>query len=44
MALPTIDTPRYELTLPSQDIKVQFRPFHSKRRKDTFNGYGIQRQ
>jgi hypothetical protein len=33
MALPTIDTPRYELTLPSQDIKVQFRPFIVKEEK-----------
>ena len=44
MALPTIETPRYELTLPSQDIKVQYRPFPSQRRKDTLNGYGIKRQ
>jgi len=27
MALPKIETPTYELTLPSQDIKVQYRPF-----------------
>ena len=33
MALPTIDIPRYELTLPSQDIKVQFRPFLVKEEK-----------
>ena len=33
MALPTIETPRYELTLPSQDIKVQFRPFLVKEEK-----------
>ena len=33
MALPKIDTPRYELTLPSQDIKVQFRPFLVKEEK-----------
>jgi len=33
MALPTIDTPRYELTLPSQDIKVQYRPFLVKEEK-----------
>ena len=33
MALPTIDTPRYELTLPSQDIKVQYRPFIVKEEK-----------
>ena len=33
MALPIIETPRYELTLPSQDIKVQFRPFLVKEEK-----------
>ena len=33
MALPKIDTPRYELTLPSQDVKVQFRPFLVKEEK-----------
>ena len=33
MALPKIETPRYELTLPSQDIKVQFRPFLVKEEK-----------
>jgi hypothetical protein len=33
MALPSIDTPRYELTLPSQDIKVQYRPFIVKEEK-----------
>ena len=33
MALPTIETPRYELTLPSQDVKVQFRPFLVKEEK-----------
>ena len=33
MALPTIETPRYELTLPSQDIKVQYRPFLVKEEK-----------
>ena len=33
MALPSIDTPRYELTLPSQDIKVQYRPFLVKEEK-----------
>ena len=33
MALPKIDTPTYELTLPSQDIKVKFRPFLVKEEK-----------
>ena len=33
MALPTIETPRYELTLPSQDVKVQYRPFLVKEEK-----------
>ena len=33
MALPIIETPRYELTLPSQDTKVQYRPFLVKEEK-----------
>ena len=33
MALPTIDTPRYELTLPSSDVQVQYRPFVVKEEK-----------
>jgi copper chaperone CopZ len=33
MALPTIETPRYELTLPSTDVNVQFRPFLVKEEK-----------
>ena len=33
MALPKIDTPTYELTLPSQDAKVKFRPFLVKEEK-----------
>ena len=33
MALPTIDTPRYELTLPSSDVIVQYRPFVVKEEK-----------
>ena len=33
MALPVIETPTYELTLPSQDIKVSFRPFLVKEEK-----------
>lgn len=33
MALPIIETPTYELTLPSQDIKVKFRPFLVKEEK-----------
>ena len=37
MALPKIETPTYELSLPSQDIKVKFRPF-SKRRESVVDG------
>ena len=33
MALPIVETPRYELTLPSSDTKVQFRPFLVKEEK-----------
>ena len=33
MALPSVEIPRYELTLPSQDIIVQFRPFLVKEEK-----------
>jgi len=33
MALPKVETPQYELTLPSQDIKVKFRPFLVKEEK-----------
>ena len=33
MALPKVETPRFELTLPSQDIKVKFRPFLVKEEK-----------
>ena len=33
MALPIVDTPRYELTLPSTDIKVEYRPFLVKEEK-----------
>ena len=33
MALPIVETPRYELTLPSKDVKVQFRPFVVKEEK-----------
>ena len=33
MVLPIVETPTYELTLPSQDIKVQFRPFIVKEEK-----------
>ena len=33
MALPVVDTPRYELTLPSTDVKVQYRPFLVKEEK-----------
>ena len=33
MALPIVETPRYELTLPSQETKVQYRPFLAKEEK-----------
>jgi len=33
MALPKIDVPRYELLLPSTDMKVQYRPFTVKEEK-----------
>ena len=33
MTLPSIETPRYELTLPSTDLKVQYRPFLVKEEK-----------
>ncbi len=33
MALPKIETPTYELTLPSQDLKVKYRPFLVKEEK-----------
>ena len=33
MALPIIEVPRYELTLPSRDVQVQFRPFVVKEEK-----------
>ena len=33
MALPIIENPRYELTLPSTDVQVQFRPFVVKEEK-----------
>lgn len=33
MALPSVEVPRYELTLPSQDVKIQFRPFLVKEEK-----------
>ena len=33
MALPKIDAPTYELTLPSTDVKVKFRPFLVKEEK-----------
>ena len=33
MALPKIETPTYELTLPSQDIQVKYRPFLVKEEK-----------
>ena len=33
MTLPIIENPRYELTLPSSDVQVQFRPFVVKEEK-----------
>ena len=33
MALPKIETPTYELTLPSQDTKIKYRPFLVKEEK-----------
>ena len=33
MTLPIVETPRYELTLPSGDVKVQYRPFLVKEEK-----------
>ena len=33
MPLPTISTPTYELTLPSSDRKIKFRPFSVKEEK-----------
>lgn len=33
MTLPRVDVPTYELTLPSQDLKVKFRPFLVKEEK-----------
>ena len=33
MTLPTIETQTYELTLPSADVKVKYRPFLVKEEK-----------
>ena len=33
MTLPSIETPRYELTLPSTDKVIQYRPFLVKEEK-----------
>ena len=33
MALPKVEVPTYELTLPSHDIKVKYRPFLVKEEK-----------
>jgi hypothetical protein len=33
MALPILETPTYELTLPSADMKVKYRPFLVKEEK-----------
>ena len=36
MALPIVETPRYELTLPSQETKIMYRPFLVKEEKILF--------
>jgi hypothetical protein len=36
MTLPRVDVPTYELTLPSQDLKVKYRPFLVKEEKILF--------
>jgi len=36
MALPIVETPRYELTLPSQETKIMYRPFLVKEEKVLF--------
>jgi len=36
MTLPRVDVPTYELTLPSQDLKVKFRPFLVREEKILF--------
>ena len=36
MTLPKVDVPTYELTLPSEDKKVKFRPFLVKEEKILF--------
>ena len=36
MALPVLETNTYELTLPSSDVKVKFRPFLVKEEKILF--------
>ena len=33
MALPKVEIPKYELTLPSKDVKVKYRPFLVKEEK-----------
>jgi len=33
MSLPTLETPTFELTLPSTDMKVKYRPFLVKEEK-----------
>ena len=33
MTLPRVETPTYELTLPSQELKVKYRPFLVKEEK-----------
>jgi hypothetical protein len=44
MTLPRVDVPTYELTLPSQDLKVKFRPFSGEGRKNTFHSTRNRRQ
>ena len=38
MALPILETATYELTLPSADVKVKYRPISCKRGKGLITG------
>jgi hypothetical protein len=44
MVLPRVDVPSYELTLPSTDKKVKFRPFLVKEEKNTVHSFRVKRQ
>jgi len=37
MTLPRVETPTYELTLPSQELKVKYRPFLVKEENAPYN-------